>query len=136
MELAPSDRKKANTIRISTPDSDDGQIWLQSTIAGTHRLTRGLKDDFSFFETDLLLVTNRGGGRATCRLEGFSAPQGAIYIGSNRRACFPLREGEARTIIMRPGEVLSVRSIRAEEPGQRHADGSPVLIRQGQISPS
>lgn len=135
MELAANERKRANSIRVSTPDADDQQIWIQSSIAPTFKLKRGFKDDFSFFETDLFVLTNRGGGPATCRLEGLCAPQGAIFIGSNRRANVSLRERETRVFLLKAGEVLTLRSIRAEEPGQKHADGSPVYIRNGLISP-
>lgn len=136
MQESPGTIKKANTIRVSIPDGDDQQIWLQSSIAETLRLKRGFTDLFSFFETDLVMLTNRGSGLATCRVEGTACPQGAIFIGSNRRANVSLREGETRVFLLKAGEVLTLRSIRAEEPGMRHADGSPVYIRAGQISPT
>lgn len=127
-----SEKVKLSTVQIEVPDCDDQQIWVQSSIAATHKLTRRLKDQFSFTQTDLLLITNRGGGLATCILESIACAEGGIFIGSNRRAGFPLRPSERRAILMRPGEVLSVRSAYAVEPGQFNADGSPVRIRSGQ----
>lgn len=132
MQIQSSQKQKLSTIRVATPDSDDGQIWIQSTISATHKLTRGLKDDFSFTATDLLLITNRGGGSATCIVEGFACAESGIFIGSNRRGGLALREGERRKILMRPGEVLSVRSVDAYEPGSKQPDGSHVRIRAGQ----
>jgi hypothetical protein len=123
--------KTLNSIRIKLPDITDEQIWIQSTAAQTWRLIRGIEDDFSFSETDLVMLTNRAESEcATCFLEGISCPDGAIYIGSNRRAGLLLRAGERRALVLKPREVLTLRSICAREP----RTGTPIQI--GQHSPS
>src|ERR1700677_4740992 len=130
--IESSPRQKLSTLKVRVPDIDDEQVWIQSTISATHKLPRGLADEVSFCETDLVLITNRGGHSATCILEAVSCAKEGILIGSNRRGSIALPQGREHTILMRPGEVLTVRSLYAEEPGQRHADGSPVRIRNGQ----
>lgn len=119
------------SIRLKTPDISDGQVWVQSTISATHKLVRKLIDDFSFTDTDVVLVSNRGGEIATLELQAMKCAQGGLFIGSNRRAGTPLREGEQIRIRMKPGEVLTVRDVFAREKGEGHAviqPGQSVVI--------
>ena len=122
-----NEKQKLTSIRLKVPDSEDGQVWVQSTISATHKLVRGLKDDFSFSDTDIVLVSNRGGDLATLVLDAVRTAQGAVFIGSNRRAGATLREGDRIAIRLRAGEVLTVRDIQAREKGEGHA-----VIQPGQ----
>jgi hypothetical protein len=127
-----SEFQKLSTIRVTVPDITDGQVWIQSTLSETHKLTRGLRDDFSFDRRALVIITNRGEDFCTLTLECFRAGESGLFIGSNRRGGRALAESDSFTLRMKPGEALTVRSIDAVEPRGAHADGSPIAIRPGQ----
>lgn len=122
-----NDRAMLSSVRVRVPDGDDGQLWVQSSIAGTHKLPRGTREEFSITRDSLTMISNRGGGIATLVLEGIACAEGALYIGSNRRAGTPLRAGETLKLRLRAGEVLTLRSLYAVEPG-----GTGVTLRPGQ----
>lgn len=128
-----NEKVSLSSIRVSVPGLDaDEQVWIQSSISATHKLPRNHKDDFSFTDTDIVMISNRGESVALMHLEAIRCAEGGLFIGSNRRGGIGMRPGEILKMKMRPGEVLTVRSVCAREPGQTHADGSAVRIRAGQ----
>lgn len=128
-----SDVVRLSTIRVTALDMDgDEQVWIQSSVAPTHKLHKNLRDDFSFIDTSLIMIPNVGECPALIRIDAFKCAEGALYIGSNRRAGAILKEGETLKIRMRGRETLTVRSIAAREPGSKDADGNSVMIRPGQ----
>jgi hypothetical protein len=128
-----SEKVTLSTIRVTAVDMDgDEQVWLQSSIAATHKLHKRLKDDFSFSDTDIVMIPNRGETAAVITIEAFRCGEGALYIGSNRRAGTVLKQGESLRLKMRGRETLTVRSVEAREPQTTHSDGSHVKIRPGQ----
>lgn len=132
LNLTGNDRKRLSTVKLHVPDIVDGQVWVQSSIADTHKLIRGQRDAFSFTEVDLLVVGNRGEDRCTLTIDGDHCAESGILIGSTRRACMVLRQGERRVILLKAGEVLTIRSLDMCEPHGKHADGSPIRVRPGQ----
>jgi len=128
-----TDIKRLSTIRVTALDMDgDEQVWIQSDISATHKLHKGLRDDFSFVDTSLLMIPNVGETPARIRIEAFQCAEGGIFIGSNRRAGVTLRQGDVLNAKMRGRETLTVRSIAAREPGSKDGDGNAVMIRPGQ----
>lgn len=124
---------KLSTIEIKVADGQDEQVWVQSTISATHKLPRQTKDQFSFGQSDLVILTNRGSDFATCHLHAVACGESGILIGSNRRATVLLRVDTDRTLLMKPGEVLTIRSVDAIEP-RPDAMGRPIAIRSGHIT--
>ena len=130
-------KTSVNSVKVSTPDITDGQIVIQSSCGASQPLPRGFSDEFSFSDTDLVIVNNRGGDKATVRLQGMLTPQEAIYVGSTRRGGFLLRGRETRTVPMQAGEVLTLRSAHAVEPNSRtRMRPGGIPIRSGQITPT
>jgi hypothetical protein len=121
-----------SSVKVSIPDATDNQIAVQSTCGQTHRLPRGFSDEFSFGVTDLVILVNTGGDRATVSLQPMLTPQDALYIGSTRRAGYIARGRQSRTHRMQPGEVITIRSLYAVEPGSR----GRVPIHPGQVTPT
>jgi hypothetical protein len=126
-----NNRAALTTVKISTPDSDDNQIWLQSSIAATHRLQRRESETFSFTADSLQLITNCGGDIATVLLDCTACAESGLFVGSNRRGGVMMTAGQRLTVKMRAGEVLSLRSLDACEPHSRD-DGGRVRLRPGQ----
>jgi len=127
-----NNRAVLSSIRVQSPDiASDGQIWVQSSLAETTRMHRGAKEDFSFSRKDLIVIPNRGEDFATLILECIKAGESGLFIGSNRRGGLFIRESHQLKIRMKPGEVLTVRSMDAVEPEGRQ-DHGPVMIRPGQ----
>lgn len=124
---------KLSTIEITVADGQDEQVWVQSTIAATHKLPRQTKDQFSFGQSDLVILTNRGSDFVTCHLRAIACAESGILIGSNRRGTTVLRTDTDRTLLMKPGEVLTIRSVYAVEP-KPDAMGRPIPIRSGHIT--
>ena len=110
-----ADKVGMSSVRVHTYGCNDEQIWVQSSLAPTYRLQRRAKEDFSFTNTDIALVSNRGGDISPVMLECVRAGTVGLFVGSNRRGGFPLREGQSKLIQMKPGEVLTVRDIDARE---------------------
>jgi hypothetical protein len=133
---AGTGRQKLSTIKISVPDAAADSIWIQSSIAQTWKLARGDKDEFSFTDTDLVALSNRGGDKATVHLRAVQCAEEGIYVSSTRRGGWVFRPKQSRKLLLDPGEVLTFRSIYAREPGMAHADGTPVHIRLGQVNPT
>lgn len=127
-----SEIRKLTSIRVQVMDCADEQVWIQSTISATHKLPRNHKDDFTFGRSDLLIIKNHGEDECTFFMEVVKAAESGVFIGSNRRGGRGLTEGDSLTMLMRAGEVLSVRSYDAVEPVGTHGDGSPIGIRPGQ----
>jgi hypothetical protein len=130
--LNGSPKASLSTIKIKTPDITDGQVWVQSSIFQTIKLNRGTKEEFTFSRSDLVVITNRGEDFCTLDIELIARGETGIFIGSNRRGGRSMAEGESMQTKMRPGEVLTVRSIDMVEPRGTNADGSPVQVCAGQ----
>ena len=120
----------SNNIRLRTPDIDDDQVWIQSTGSETHRLQRGTREDFWFTAQDLVVISNRGGHRATLSIELLKSATEGIFIGSNRVGGFRMREGERKILRLKAGEVLSVRDLHmtVRETGIEVRPGQSVVF--------
>ena len=129
-----NNRAALTSIKVTTPDSDDNQIWLQSSIAPTTKLLRGRNnaETFSFTADSLQQISNRGGELATVIIDCEACGESGIFVGSNRRSGRVMRAGERLTLRLRPDEVLTVRSLDAIEPRSRDSDGNAVRLRPGQ----
>lgn len=127
-----NERVGLSCIRIHTLDNRDESVWVQSSADRTYRMPRGHKDDFSFTDTDIIVISNRAEEPCTLRLQGVGIKDSGLFIGSNRRAGFYLRDGEhnRRALRMAPGEVLTVRNInmREKQTGVKVRPGQAVII--------
>jgi hypothetical protein len=126
-----------SSVKISVPDITDGAVVVQSSVAQSHPLPRGFSDEFSFGESDLVIINNRGGDKATVRLQAILTPQDGLYFGSTRRGGWLERSRETRTVRMQPGEVITIRSLHAIEPHSRtRRSPEGVPIHPGQRTPA
>lgn len=126
------EKVKLKSLRIHTPDCRDEQVWIQSSCGQTYKMPHGHKDDFSFTNRDILLVSNRGEDFCTVKLEGVKLDSGdAIFIGSNRRAGCYLHDGQRIVYKLKPGEVLTARDINAREKqtGVEIKPGQAVVLQ-------
>lgn len=123
---------RLSSVLVRVPDADDSQIWLQSSISPTHRLPRGTREEFSFSRDSLSMLSNRGGDLATVVIDCTKCGESGICIGSNRRGACLMREGQRLKLRLRAGEVLTLRSLDAIEPGSKDSEGRAVALRPGQ----
>ena len=137
MQVISNEKASLSSLRVKTLDGPDGGLWVQSSIAPTHKWPRGHSDDFSFSRSDLVILHNVTEDFLSIRLECIGAAEAAIFIGSTRRGSKVLRpDSHGLRVRMQPGEVLTVRSLFAVEP-KPDMHGNPIPIRTGhnRVSP-
>jgi hypothetical protein len=120
---------RLHNVRLKVPDISDNQVWVQSSLNATHKLVRGLKEDFSFTDTDLVLVSNRGSDLCTLEIIALS-DAGDLMAASNRRATFPLWKDQRVKVLMKAGEVITLRCVamREKQTGVEVRPGHAVVL--------
>lgn len=104
-----------NALRLRFGGADDKAIAVRSTIDRSWHLAPKTDEQIQFARDDLVNIKNVSEHRVLLRISLIRSEDGGIVIRSSRRGAFYVSE-QGEKLWFQPGEVLNVRSARAQDP--------------------